>query len=417
MADRRSVLRGLLLAAMSQHLQAAPPLSRDRQDERAHWLNEGEAALMRGEPELAMQAFERGGAMGHEPAIELGMVRAAMQAGRYRQAMGFAAHTAGEHARDASCVAVYIWLLRLGGQSDMAEQLMQQTLSVLSEPAARGVLEAVQAQWQCGWPQADGVLRTTPLRLAPYAHGEVLPPSARTVASACLMPAQDGVQRVLAPALDALKLRCEPRSACASNGAPAWWARNGLGQTVPIALEAPSVDGLVSVWRVVGKLSPVRFQLAARDAFAGSPAYALSYAMGRAQAPAATPSESTTAPAAWPLMRMGFAGRTDEKLGPLLGVEGLHGPWSRGDDATHPNPMGGPVWNAQGRWIGMALAGASGQEPDRLWPQSAWRRWSRGDAASSSSASTAPPTPMPLDEIYEQSLLACLQLLTSIEPA
>ncbi|RTL29533.1 MAG: hypothetical protein EKK47_13010 [Burkholderiales bacterium] len=416
MADRRSVLRGLLLAAMSQHLQAAPPALQDGQSERTHWVREGEAALMRGEPEQAMQAFERGGAMGHEPAIELGMVRAAMQAGHYRQAMGFAAHTAGEHARDADCVAVYIWLLRLGGQLAMAEQLMQQTLSVLNEPAARGVLEAVQAQWQRGWPQADGVLRTTPLRLAPYAHGEVLPTSARMVASACLMPAQDGVQRVLAPALDALKLRCEPRSACASNGAPAWWARNGLGQTMPIALEAPSVDGLVSVWRVVGKLSPVRFQLAARDAFAGSPAYALSYAMGRVETPAATPSESTTAPAAWPLMRMGFAGRTDDKLGPLLGVEGLHGPWSRGDDAIHPNPMGGPVWNAQGRWIGMALAGASGQEPDRLWSQSAWRRWSRIDA-SPASAGMALPTPMPVDEIYEQSLLTCLQLLTSVEPA
>ncbi|MBF4499659.1 hypothetical protein, partial [Vibrio vulnificus] len=83
--------------------------------------------------------------------------------------------------------------------------LMQQTLSVLNEPAARGMLKAVQAQWQRGWPQADGVLRTTPLRLAPHAHGEVLPPSARMVASACLMPMQDGVQRVLAPALDALK--------------------------------------------------------------------------------------------------------------------------------------------------------------------------------------------------------------------
>lgn len=408
MTDRRSVLRGLLLAALAQHVRAAPPAL---SDERAHWLNEGEAALMRGEPEQAMQAFERGGAIGHDPAIELGMVRAAMQAGRYRQAMGFAAHTAGEHARDASCVAAYIWLLRLGGQSVLAEQLWQQTLTLLGKPAAHDVLDAVQVQGQLGWPQADGILRCAPLRLAPYAHGQAVPAQARMVSSACLMPpAPDGVQRVLAPALDALKSRYGPKRASAPQGSEAWWARNGLGQTVALELEAPSVDGLVSVWRVVGKALPVRLQLAARDAFAGSPAYALSYAMARA--PAATPSEALSAPAAWPLMRMGFAGSTDDKLGPLLGVAGVHGPWSRDDDAFQP--LGGPVWSAQGRWIGVALAGAQGQGPDRLWPLSAWRRWAGIDVPTSA-AGMAPP--MPVDEIYEQSLLASLQLLTSAEPA
>jgi len=76
-ADRRSVLRGLLLAAIARTGQAAPPLLEPASGP-ATQLAQGEAALKRGDAAAAMQAFEQAGAQGHDPAVELGLVRAAM---------------------------------------------------------------------------------------------------------------------------------------------------------------------------------------------------------------------------------------------------------------------------------------------------------------------------------------------------
>ena len=58
---------------------------------------EGEDKLSRGDAEGARAAFDQAGLMAHEADIELGVLRSQMQAGQYRQALAFAAHTAGVH--------------------------------------------------------------------------------------------------------------------------------------------------------------------------------------------------------------------------------------------------------------------------------------------------------------------------------
>jgi hypothetical protein len=400
MADRRSVLRGLLLAALArqaQRVQAAPPSWL-----RARLLDEGEAALMRGDADKAMQAFEQGGAMGHDPAIELGLVRAAMQAGRYRQAQGFAAHTAGEHGSDEACMAAHLWLLQLGGQGALAAQTSEQAMPLLT-PSGRALLDEVTRQWRLGWPRATNALRRAPLRLAPYAHGEPVPEQARTVCSGTLMPGADGMQRVAMPG-----------DVVDEGQASRWWVRNGLGQTVQATLEDLAPDAKtqpVRLLRLQGKPLPGQAILAERDAFPGSPAYAASYAIDAQDTPAATPSEAARAAASWPLMRMGFAGRVDAQLGRLLGVEGPQGPWSQADGGR--NALGGPVWNAQGHLIGVALSAAQGAGPDRMWPVSAMRRsgWFTSTSVATPSGSAA--TPMPLDEMYEQGMKLCVQVMAA----
>lgn len=446
MTDRRSVLRGLLLLAlMGRRAQAAPPsflVPHDAGEGRGGpaLVHDGERALMRGDADGAVQAFELATSTGHAHASELGLVRAAMQAGRYRQAMAFAAHTAAEHAQEADCVAAYVWLLQLGGQSEMARRVVEAGLRLAGTearssshdhdhdhdhhhdtPSSQSLDSAAQA-WHRSWPVATGALRQQPLRLAPYAFGDRIAPHARLVGSGLLCGGADGAMRVIGPAA-----ACHPTHAAQGTS---WWVRNGLGHTVRARLESrcEGVDagGDVAVWQVdAPPWSAAACVLPGRDAFPGSPAYAFSYAMpgdgfdmGK-QIEAATAAEAAQAPAAWPLMRMGFAGRVDARHGPLLGIDTPSGPWSEGGPAhAGVNPLGGPVFNAQGQVIGIALAARHPGGPDRLWPASAmralpwWAEQARQGQQARSGDPGAPPR-MPIDEIYERALRSCIQILAA----
>jgi hypothetical protein len=227
-----------------------------------------------------------------------------MQAGRYRQALGFAAHTAGEHTKDAACLATYLWLLRLGGQDDFARQLWSPASQFDGSEADGQLLQAYSDAWAGDWPQACGRLRRKPLRLAPYAHGQALPSTARLVASGTLVRDAQGVQRVIVPA------------SLLPAGAPQrWWVRNGRGLTVGARVDATEPGGRVAALRL-DAVMPGPATLAPRDAFPGSQAHAFAHALGQAgdDVPA-TPSEATLALAAWPLMRLGFAGQVHPQQG------------------------------------------------------------------------------------------------------
>jgi len=369
-ADRRSVLRGLLLAAIARTGQAAPPLLEPASGP-ATQLAQGEAALKRGDAAAAMQAFEQAGAQGHDPAVELGLVRAAMQAGRYRQALGFAAHTAGEHPRDAACLAAYLWLLRLGGQDGFAQQLWSQASQLDWAQADRPLLAAARAPWSPHWPVATGALRSAPLRLAPYAHGEALPEGARVVASGTLVQNDQGVQRAIVSSTALSSLRSPGQGA-------RWWVRNGLGLTVRATLEAfDPAEPLVALR--LDQAMPGAATLAPRDAFPGSVAYALAFTTQTQDDAPATPSEGKGpgALAAWPWMRMGFAGQTEAIL----------------------HPQGGPVCDAQGRLTGCGSI-----------PCSRWRDkgWVTSAASANQSIQRLPP-----DEVYEMGLTFCLHVIVA----
>ncbi|MBC7942049.1 MAG: hypothetical protein H7Z19_20225, partial [Chitinophagaceae bacterium] len=65
--------------------------------ERLRLTQAGEAALAAGDTDSAQRHFDRAAGMVHAADVEMGLVRTYMQAGAYRQALGFASHAAGAH--------------------------------------------------------------------------------------------------------------------------------------------------------------------------------------------------------------------------------------------------------------------------------------------------------------------------------
>ena len=68
------------------------------------WLGR-EALLASGKVAEARDAFEQAAALEHAADIELGILRSQMQAGHYRQALDFAAHTAGAASAPKVCTS------------------------------------------------------------------------------------------------------------------------------------------------------------------------------------------------------------------------------------------------------------------------------------------------------------------------
>lgn len=351
--------------------------------ERQRLLDEGENRLRAGDAEGARQVFEQAALQAHEARIELGILRAQMQAGDYRLALAFAAHTAGVHLDEVQGRVFYAWLLNLGGQEAMAAQTLAQ-----AEATAPGhpMVQAARRHFQSGECLADGVLLSTPARLAPFASGaatEVASARGSRVASSALLLA-DG-RHALAP------------QAVLPAAGPIW-LRNGLGQTV--AAEPDPQDMAAGLGLVLLKLAeplptPGAMVVPVRDAFPGSPAFALDYAPDAA------------GEAAWPLMRLGFLGApvVAASTGSSIAA-GSVGLRRLGVALPGRGPRGGPVYDQGGRLVGLALGG---EAVDGLIPVGALRgrfgeRFGKQDNA---------PRPVPLapDELYEQAMKASLQVL------
>ena len=169
--------------------------------ERSALLRAAEAALASGNPAQALAVFEQAAMLLHAADTEMGLVRAHLQAGEYRRALAFCAHTAGAHLDSAPASALYAWLLRIGGQGVFAQR-------VLGEAAARApsdpVVSAVVREFKRSWPTAMDELLAAPQRMAPYGMTEqghaAVPKDARVAASGVLM---DEGRRALVP-LDSL---------------------------------------------------------------------------------------------------------------------------------------------------------------------------------------------------------------------
>jgi hypothetical protein len=314
--------------------------------ERQRLIDTGEASLATGQVDAARRAFEQAANMAHMAEIELGYLRTQMQAGEYRQALAFAAHTAGAHRDDVEGAALYAWLLKLGDQDAVAEQTLKAALAHAPDDA---LLRGLHERWQAGSLHASGRLLALPARLAPYATGATTSPQARMVASALLLA--DG-RHALAPS-QALPVHGQI------------WLRNGLGQTVqasraePVAGAAPADLTGLSLLMLSEPLPVAGGELAApRDPFAGSPAFAMDYPLDAHGGADGLP--------AWPVLRSGFmGGASPVSLGPKLQT-------SSGAGAATPGrllgvilpgagPRGGPVYDQGGRLVGIALGRALGR--------------------------------------------------------
>jgi hypothetical protein len=331
-------------------------------DERAQWLARGEAALTQGDAAAAQESFQRAALMAHAADTECSIVRAHMQAGEYRRALAFGAHTAYAHRDFPGGAALYAWLLHAGGQGEFAQRKLDEAAAFAPDDAA---LRTARDQLAQPWPHAHGALLAQPLRIAPYAHGMALPSATRCVGTALLI--DEGRAALL------------PRTTLGA--ATQVWLRNGLGSTVLAALDTAHRDVPPPLARLqLAQPLPAAagLQGATREPFAGSAGSMVEYA------------PSSDGAAAWPLLRFGFIGRRTASDQRLLGL-----PAPRG-------PRGGPVFDAAGRVAGLALHDADGTD---CWlPLAALHA-----ALPTPSAGVA--APQALDAVYETGLRAALQVL------
>jgi hypothetical protein len=359
--------------AEAAHQAAALPAA--RRQERDDLLKSGETALSRRNVAAALRDFDRASLILHAADTEMALIRSYMQGGEYRRALAFGAHTAGAHLDVEEGTALYAWLLHIGGQGAVAQRLISEAISSGSSHGAGQLLVAsVQGQLKSAQPRATGSLLAPPLRLAPYGESKGLPASARVAGSGLLLTG--GTQALVPLAL--LPLR--PR-----NGA--LWVRNGLGQLSQAKLRQRLPALGLALLQLRTPLPAAPIGLAPADAFAGSVGFAVEYVA----APDATP--------AWPLLRTGFMGSVVVKQDAgkrLLGID------------MPPGPRGGPVFDAAGRLAGLARSGQAGQ-PDQLVTASQLRKALGNTVGASAGAAT----PMSMDQIYETSLRATLQLIAS----
>jgi tetratricopeptide (TPR) repeat protein len=344
--------------------------------------------LEAGEADSAMEALERAALMRHAADTELAQVRALMAQGHYQRALAACAHTAGAHRDERAGAALYTWLLHLGGQSVVAQRLLGEALRRSPDDA---LLLHTRAELGSDWPLAGPPLRQGPWHAAPWPHGPgaaaAVAADARLIGTATLLG--DGAQAVTR----ALPLPAGARL----------WLRNGLGQTVEVArrraVAAP--DAAADAFEVLSlsqPLPPPAWEPAAREPFAGSPAFMVEYAPdphGRA---------------AWPLLRQGFfAGVPGSTRSRPLGVEAPSG------------ARGGPVFDAFGRLAGVALpaAGPAGANPalsagDRLLGSLHLAAAVAGLVPAATPMRSAPRIGPEL--AYELALRGALQLLTDAPP-
>ena len=360
---RSASVAALVLAAAAGPAAVAAP--------RDDLLRRAEAALAQGDAAAATDSFERAAAMLHAADTEMGLVRAAMQAGRYRQALGFCAHVAGGHLESPAAGALYAWLLRVGGQTRVAERVLAETLA---RAPADPIALAVQSAFAGPWPLARGVLLATPHRMAPEDFGRAdadrWPANSRVASSGVLV---DRGKRALVP-----------RAAAMPMAGGRLWVRNGLGEASPATLDdEPMLAALgIAVLRLERTLSfAAGDEPAPQDPYAGSPGFVAEYAAGDGGEPA------------WPWLRQGFIGAVSRDGIRRLGIDIADG------------PHGGLVLDAQGRVAGIARRQADGTAS--FVPVSLWG----GVVAGIAAPAPAKPGAIAADEAYERALRLTLQVI------
>ena len=326
--------------------------------ERQRRLDEARLALSRGEADAAVVPLDAAAAMSHAADTELLQLQSLLQRGRVRQALAFAPHTAAAHRDAPEARALHLWLLAVSGQSAHAAALRADGPPAGDAVAAALLLLGTDVTLAAGLP-------------GPWPNGVDVPVDARPVATGLLL---DGGALALVPAVALLR-----------DSAPLW-LRNGLGrasQARPAPADAALADAGLMLLRVEPPLAPpAPPQRAPRPAFAGSPALRVAALRMDGAAPA------------WPLLQTGFLGRVDREGRQALG-------WPSGATLG-----GGPVFDAAGRLVGLALPVPGGEQ---LLPAALLGPLQ----ALPVSADARPRTP---DEVYEAALPWVAQLLSRPAP-
>lgn len=329
-------------------------------------MKQGEAALAMGDTRTAATAFETAVSMVHAPDAELALVRSYMQAGEYRQALSYCAHTAGAHKDEPEGTALYVWLLHLGGQDAAAKRIL---LEAQARMPGNGVLDGVQRRIAAGLASSPGKPGDA-MAFMPYSLPPLKAATAAMSGSGVLIDGGHHALVPLAPVAHARKI----------------WVRNGLGQLRQAAVESRlEKDGMALLKLDQPLPLTEEFMTAGRDPFPGSVVYAIEYAMARSARPD------------WPVLRHGFLGSpSGNSPGWELGI-------------TMPTGShGGPVFDASGALAGVTVSTPQGKS--MFLPISRMRR-TLGDRLVPA-AQVMNGGRIGMEKVYENAMRATVQVMT-----
>lgn len=366
---------GLAAPAMRVAAQAVPDFaSRARGTDtiddprRLALLQIADAALARGDAEAALEPLERAAAMAHTADTELRLVRAWLQRGEFRRALGFCAHTAAAHRDSTEAAALHGWLLGISGQTELAHRaLLEAQRSHPDDPLLQQALQRLEL--------------TAPAASAPSASSPVAPQLGPTTPDA--EPLRRNAQlRANAVLLDGGRLALAPADAVRSG--ERLWLRDGLGRSARATIaSSPSATGFVLL-RLDAALPAPALEWAEREPFGGSPAYVVGFA-----AADGTP--------AWPRLAAGFLGSMPARGARPLGI------------LLPDGPHGQPVFDSAGRLAGIALRGDGGE--DTLVSITALR--ATLPPSQPQAAPASPAARIGSDQVYERALRSVAQLLAA----
>ena len=363
------IAEALLAALLAAALPHAAAAATNDAASRAALMEQGAAALARGDADAAARAYEQAASMQHEPDAELALVRSAMQAGRYRQALTYAAHIAGGHKEDADGAALYAWLLWLGGQPDAASRILAAAEPLVVGAAPLRHARRAMRDGRIMPATADGdalfaLFSPVSLPALPRAN-----PKASVVASGLLLG--DGRQALapLAPLLQARRIR----------------VRDGLGQLRSARIARRIQPEGLALLELAEPLPAPGLFAPDGDPHAGSPAYLADHA------------RSQGGQAAWPRLRHGFLGAPAGERGRnAIGIAPAAGA-----------AAGGPVFNGSGGLAGIAYNAPNGSAS---FLSAAWLGRRLGMPLAPAAPTPAGPR-IALEQVYENAMRGTLQVI------
>jgi hypothetical protein len=222
-------------------------------------LINAEALLKKLDGTAALNLFEQAAQIVHSSEVEVGIVRAHLQAGQFQRAISFGAHASGAHLDEAAPSLLYVHLLKISGQTAHAEKLLN----------------------ACRLRFGDAGLKSVKVKLSPYFDEIGLPAQAKMLGSGLRLPNDQGV------AVPFSMLR----------GIKKFWVRLGSGVlAIAMPKRTYGTDGL-AILRVENLPNPPTVEpliIARKAVFPGSVAFVMQF--------------EQQLPLSWPLLVPGFIG-------------------------------------------------------------------------------------------------------------
>jgi S1-C subfamily serine protease len=289
-------------------------------------LREAGEALAQGRTQRALSLYETVAHRGESLEAELGLIRASLKAGAFRQAMAFANLTAGEHRESAEAQALLAWLLDRTGQTEIALRDLRKLQSaqpaafapvaaeadILIDRAAAPQAVSLLDRWQAKNPGSRTELARVRARLVPAAqaggNGVIIDEGRRVLTVRAALGNPDGRFRV----------------------------RNARGETRDARLDAAGSRGELQVL-VLSQPFPAGWSIP-YERFASPEDVHISFVLGYS-----TPGVSDPG---FPAISTGVVLRPDTGVARTLQIT----------SALAVGHIGSPVFDPRGRLIGMSLA-------------------------------------------------------------